>query len=151
MTYEQQRAQLVSQAQEHIKNGNIEEANKIMNQIRSLDTEHEQSATAQANLDALNGTRQSAQVPAQFLNAQGAALTDDGALEPEDMFASMEYRRAFMNYIVKGTPIPDRFTNQAYVTTSSTAGTIVPTTLYQQIAVELSEYGAIYGRVFKTF
>lgn len=151
MTYEQQRAQLVSQAQEHIKNGNIEEANKIMNQIRSLDAEHEQSATAQANLDALNGTRQSAQVPAQFLNAQGATLTDDGALEPDDMFASLEYRKAFMNYIVKGTPIPDKFTNTAYVTTSSTAGTIVPTTLYQQIAVELSDYGEIYGRVFKTF
>ncbi|MBQ1436335.1 MAG: hypothetical protein IIZ07_00210, partial [Ruminococcus sp.] len=125
MTYEQKRAQLVDQAQQHINNGEIKEAEKITNEIKALDAEHEQAATAQANLDALNGTRQNAQVPAQFLNAQGAMLTDDGALEPEDMFASMEYRRAFMNYIVKGTPIPDRFTNQAYVTTSSTAGTIV--------------------------
>ena len=151
MTYEQQRAQLVSQAQEHIKNGNIEEANRIMNQIRSLDAEHDQSTTAQANLDALNGTRQSAQIPAQFLNAQGAALTDDGALEPEDMFASKEYRYAFKNYIQKGTPIPAKFSNTAYTTTSSTAGSIVPTTIYQRIAVELSEYGEIYGSVFKTF
>lgn len=151
MTYEQKRAQLVAQAQEHINNGEIKEAERITNEIKALDAEHEQAATAQANLDALNGTRQSAQVPAKLLSAAGARLTDDGALEPEDMFASLEYRKAFMNFIVKGTPIPDRFTNTAYVTTSSTAGTIVPTTLYQRIAVELSDYGAIYGRVFKTF
>ena len=151
MTYEQKRAQLVAQAQEHINNGEIKEAERITNEIKALDAEHEQAATAQANLDALNGTRQSAQVPTKLLSTSGAMLTDDGALEPEDMYASMEYRKAFMNFIVKGTPIPDRFTNTAYVTTSSTAGTIVPTTLYQRIAVELSDYGAIYGRVFKTF
>lgn len=151
MTYEQKRAQLVAQAQEHINNGEIKEAERITNEIKALDAEHEQAATAQANLDALNGARQSAQAPAKLFSAAGAKLTDDCALEPEDMFASMEYRKAFMNYIVKGTPIPDRFTNTAYVTTSSTAGTIVPTTLYQRIAVELSDYGAIYGRVFKTF
>ena len=151
MTYEQKRAQLVAQAQEHINNGEIKEAERITNEIKTLDAKHEQAATAQANLDALSGTRQSAQTPAKLFSAAGAKLTDDGALEPEDMFASLEYRKAFMNYIVKGAPIPDKFTNTAYVTTSSTAGTIVPTTLYQRIAVELSDYGAIYGRVFKTF
>ena len=57
MTYEEQRAQLVAQAQEHIDNGNIEESKKIMNTIRELDAKHEEQITAQANLDALNGTR----------------------------------------------------------------------------------------------
>ena len=153
MTYEQERAQLVNQAQEHINKGELDEAKKLMNKIRKLDEKHEQESTMQANLDALSGSRQSNSNPAQFLAGAQVKLSGNGAAEneSEDIFASLEYRYAFKNYIQKGTPIPAKFTNTAYTTTSSTAGSIVPTTLYQRIAVELSQYGEIYGSVFKTY
>lgn len=154
MTYEEQRAQLVAQAQEHINNGNIEESKKIMNIIRELDAKHEEQITAQANLDALNGSRQSGTLSAELIDTQGVNLTDGDAPEQNaDMYNSLEYRKAFMNNFLRGTPIPEKFTNTNYTTTSPAStgvGTLVPTTLYEQIIVKLEDYGEIYSRVFKT-
>lgn len=152
MTYEQQRAQLVAQAQEHINNGELDKAKEIMNRINDLDAKHEQTITAQANLDALNGSHLPAANPAQLAGAaQGVLLTDELVTEPaDDMYNTLEYRRAFMQNMLKGTPIPAKFTNTDYTTTSTTAGTIVPTTLYEQIVTKLENSGDIYARVFKT-
>lgn len=153
MTYEQQRAQLVAQAQEHINNGEVDKAKEIMNRINDLDAKHEQTITAQANLDALNGSHLPAANPAQLAGtAQGVLLTDELSAEPaDDMYNTLEYRRAFMQNILTETPIPAKFRNENQTTTSATAGSIVPTTLYQKIVVKLEEYGEIYARVFKTF
>lgn len=153
MTYEQQRAQLVAQAQEHINNGELDQAREVMNKINELDAKHEQTMTAQANLDALNGTRQTAMNPAQLAGAsQGVLLTDEVAPDSaDDMYNTLEYRGAFMQNMLSNTPIPAKFRNENQTTTSTTAGSIVPTTLYQKIVVKLEEYGEIYARVFKTF
>ncbi|MEE0873969.1 MAG: phage major capsid protein [Ruminococcus sp.] len=150
MTYEQQRAQLVAKAQEHINRGELDEAKKLMDQVRDLDAKHEEQLTAQANLDALNGERQVANAAAQLINPQGVQLTDGDPAPTDDMFNTLEYRQAFMNNMLKGTPIPVKFTNTDYTTTSTTAGTIVPTTLYEQIITKLENSGDIYARVFKT-
>lgn len=150
MTYKEKRAQLVAQAQEHIKNGELEQANKLMDDIRTLDAQHEDELTAQANLNALNGEHKPETNPAQFANGQGVQLTDDGALEPVNLLNSTEYRTAFMENFLRNKPIPEKFNNAAGTTTSSGAGTIVPTTLYEQIIVKLENYGDIYSRVFRT-
>jgi HK97 family phage major capsid protein len=151
MTYKEKRAQLVSQAQEHIKNGEIDKANQLMNDIRALDAEHEQEATAQANLDALTETRQAMTNLAPIMSNQGVQLVEGSVEEAtDDMFNTLEYRKAFMNSMVKGTPIPAKFTNTDYTTTATTAGTIVPTTLYEKIVTVLENTGDIFARVFKT-
>ena len=72
-------------------------------------------------------------IVAPLMTAQGVSLIDDGnhaESAEDDMFASLEYRNAFKNYIINGTPIPDKFKNAAETTTSTTAGTTVPTNMY---------------------
>lgn len=150
MTYTEKRAQLMAQAQEAINSGNLEKFNELKAQIEDLDAKEEEKRTAQANLNALNGTHRAAANPAQFASSQGVQLTDGAAVPADDMFNSLEYRQAFMNKLLKDAPIPAKFTNNDYTTTSTTAGTIVPTTLYERIVTKLEEYGDIYARVFKT-
>ncbi len=151
MTYTEKRAQLLAQAQEAINSGNIELFNKLKAQIEELDGKEEARITAQANLDAMNGTRQTAQDAAPLMSPQGVRLTDAAAKAPvSDMFNTLEYREAFMNNMTKGTPIPAKFTNTNYTTTSTTAGTVVPTTLYEKIVAKLENAGEIFARVFKT-
>ena len=122
MTYTEKRAQLMAQAQEAINSGDLEKFNELKAQIEALDAREEEKRTAQANLNALNGTHQAAANPAQFAGTQGVQLTDGAAVPADDMFNSLEYRRAFMNKMLKDTPIPAKFTNTDYTTTSTTAG-----------------------------
>ena len=151
MTYTEKRAQLMAKAQEAINSGDMELFKKLKAEIEKLDADEEARITAQANLDAMNGIRLSAQSPAQFAGTQGVQLTDGGAAAPAtDLFNTVEYRTAFMNNMVHGTPIPAKFTNTDYTTTSTTAGTIVPTTLYEKIVAKLENAGEIFARVFKT-
>ena len=150
MTYTERRAQLMAQAQEAIDSGNLEQFAQLKAQIEDLDRKEEDRRTAQANLDAMNGLRQGGLQPAQIIGGQGVQLNSTHEEPHDDMFNSLEYRRAFMNKVVKGTPIPAKFTNTDYTTTSTTAGTIVPTTLYEQIVTKLENAGEIFARVFKT-
>lgn len=155
MTYEEKRAKLMAQAQTLIDGGNITEANNVMQEIRNLDTEHEQKATASANLAALTNTRQVVTPIAPLVTGQGVLLSDDGdSLKSADengmdMYASLEYRQAFMNQVLYNKPIPEKFSNNA-TTTSQTGSSIVPTTMYEKIITKLEKVGDIYARVFKT-
>ena len=154
MTYEETRNALVAKAQKLIDDGKITDANAVMQEIRDLDAQHEESATAAANLAALSNTRQAVTPVAPLMTGQGVLLTDDGnalisADETDDIYASIEYRNAFKNYIISGTPIPDKFKNAAETTTSTTAGTTVPTNMYERIITKLESYGEIYARIFK--
>lgn len=154
MTYEEKRNALVAKAQKLIDEGKITDANAVMQEIRDLDAQHDESATATANLAALSNTRQAVTPVAPLMTGQGVLLTDDGnaltsADETDDIYASMEYRNAFKNYIISGTPIPDKFKNAAETTTSTTAGTTVPTNMYERIITKLESYGEIYARIFK--
>lgn len=154
MTYEEKRNALVAKAQKLIDEGKITDANAVMQEIRDLDAQHDESATATANLAALSNTRQAVTPVAPLMTGQGVLLTNDGnaltsADETDDIYASMEYRNAFKNYIISGTPIPDKFKNAAETTTSTTAGTTVPTNMYERIITKLESCGEIYARIFK--
>lgn len=149
--YLNKRKSLLAQAQNLINDGKIEESKKVMEEIKTLDNGFEASAKAQANLKALNGSGLGG---SPFNNSSGKpvglqdpAIAEDNAT---DMYATVEYRKAFMDYMMNGTPIPAKFTNASSTTTSSTANTIVPTTTYQKLIVELEKVGAIYARVFKS-
>lgn len=155
MTYEEKRNALVAKAQKLIDEGKITDANAVMQEIRDLDAQHDESATAAANLAALSNTRQAVTPVAPLMTGQGVLLTDDGnaltsADETDDIYASMEYRNAFKNYITSGTPIPGKFINTDQITTSTSAGTTVPTTMYERILTKLENAGDIYARVFKS-
>ena len=71
MTYKEKRSALVAKAQKLIDEGKITDANDVMQEIRDLDAQHEESATAAANLAALSNTMQAVTPIAPLMTGQG--------------------------------------------------------------------------------
>ena len=108
--YEAMRKKLMDEAEGLINEGKIKEADSKMDEVKALDEKWDAIAQAQANFRALNEEPK----PAKAFDQTGSMI-DFGAVitEPENMFDSKEYRIAFMNYVVNGTKIPDKFRNEA--------------------------------------
>lgn len=73
--------------------------------------------------------------------------------EPDtDPYDTPEYRKAFMEYVCRKTPIPAHLLQRgtdAYTYTTDVP-VMIPTTLSTKIIEKLDEYGEIYSRVAKT-
>lgn len=67
----------------------------------------------------------------------------------DDKFGSMEYRKAFMEYCQRGTPIPAEYRQDAF-TSAAEAAAMVPTTIMNEIIKEMKVHGQLYSRVRKT-
>ena len=79
-------------------------------------------------------------------NAKGQERRDS---KTEDMFDSLEYRKAFMGYCKSGDAIPTEFRSDAF-TGIADAAAVIPTTIMNEIIKEMKEYGQIFNRVRKT-
>lgn len=153
MTKEQylaQRKNLVDAAQDYITGGKLEDAASKTKEIESLDASFEAEAKAQANLNALRDNNRIVD-----LAAAGAGRVIDSTIvtaqaETEDMLDSVEYRKAFMANVLKGTAIPAKFTNADANTKTSDVGTVIPTTIMQRIVEKLESTGMILPLVTHT-
>lgn len=67
----------------------------------------------------------------------------------DDKYATMQYRKAFMDYVVRGTAIPTEYRNDA-VTTTTDVGAVIPTTVLNQIVEKLESTGMILALVTRT-
>lgn len=74
----------------------------------------------------------------------------------EDVFSSIGYRKAFMDYVLRGTPIPQQYvqarTEQRadQMTVVSDVSALIPTNLMNRIIEEAQSYGMILPRVTQT-
>lgn len=68
-----------------------------------------------------------------------------------DPFASMEYRRAFMEYAQRGTPIPANLVQRDGIPANTdTLGATIPTTILNEFINEIRvRYGNLYNKVRK--
>ncbi len=145
--YKNKRKELCDEAQNLINSGSIDKANEKMQEIRDLDATFENEAHAQADLKALSGEKIGKGFSSAVNFGNGESIKNE---KPTDVYSSLEYRRAFMNHIVRGKEIPAKFRNANEATLSTDAGVIVPTPIYEQIFFKLDTTGKIYSRVFKT-
>ena len=65
-----------------------------------------------------------------------------------DPYASEEYRRAFMEFVCRGTAIPAEYRNDA-VTTTTDASAVIPTTILHELIKEVKIYGNLFDEVRK--
>ena len=65
-----------------------------------------------------------------------------------DKYDTEEYRKAFMEFVCRGTAIPAEY-RQDQVTTTTDASAVIPTTLLNEIIKELKSYGNLYSAVRK--
>ena len=146
MTKEQylnQRKQLMNEAKSFLDAGDIEKFNAKKKEIEDLDAKYEAAATAQANLAALEGA---CVVPMSMQNLAAAGQPAASA-STADRFDSVEYQTAFMNFSCRREPMPEKFRNEAAVTTSSDVGAVIPTSWGKEIIRNLKERGVIFKQL----
>lgn len=151
MTREQylsQRQQLMNEAKAFLDAGNIAKFNETKAKVEALDQQYEEAATAQASYAALEG---GAVVP-QGLRNLGGGMPQPQGVETgrRDIFASAEYNEAFMNYVCRREPMPERFRNAAASTTAANAGAVIPTTIIREIVRDLKERGVLFQQLRHT-
>lgn len=78
-----------------------------------------------------------------FKGADGAG--DDGG----DKYGSMNYRKAFMQYVCRGTALPKEYRADA-ISTTADVGATIPTTVLNQIVEKLESTGMILALVTRT-
>lgn len=147
--YLNKRQELVDEAQKLIDEGKIEDSNAKMKDVEALDTSFEDQAKAQANLNALNGIRVAATNP--IFDAAGAVIASTSNLPiVDDVYASDDYKKAFMNHVLKGAKIPTQFKNADANTATSDVGEVIPTTTMEKIIEKLESTGMILPLITRT-
>jgi HK97 family phage major capsid protein len=152
--YEAQRKVLIDSAQELLNKGDLGGSKEKQAEVMALDDAFELIGKEQANLNALTNNIQAVQAP--LINMSGISdMVIDKIERPlieapifEDKYASIEYRRAYMENVLRGTPIPAKFNIDTF-TTITEAAALIPTTILEEIIREIKTYGQLYSRVRK--
>lgn len=143
--YETKRKALINEAEALINDGKLEDANGKMDAVTKLDQDFEAAAKASANLRAL------AQPPVPLAGVgEGAVFNPCNQDETADMYDSIEYRKAFMNYVLNGTAIPTKFVNAAATTKTTDVGSVISPTVLNRIVEKMETTGTILPLVTKT-
>lgn len=126
-------------------NAEIEETQE---EINAIEAEEKRQAEAQTALE-----QRSAGVPANATLVNGNTVGSFVAekRDGEDVFATMEYRKAFMAYAQRGEAIPANFVQRdGSPANTSTLGATIPTTVLNEFINEIRKvYGNLYAKVRK--
>lgn len=132
-------------------NAQIQEINEDLDDIReeldAIEAEERAAQPAQAgdpvptNAPEMNGN-----VRGAFQVGSQGTRTEDRS---ENVLESMEYRNAFRNYVVSGTPIPAELRAGDTISTADT-GVMIPMTIMNEVINTVrNRYGNLYSKVRK--
>lgn len=132
-------------------NAQIQEINEDLDDIReeldAIEAEERAAQPAQA------GDPVPANAPEMNDNVRGAFQVGSQGTRTEDrsenVLESMEYRNAFRNYVVSGTPIPAELRAGDAISTADT-GVMIPMTIMNEVINTVrNRYGNLYSKVRK--
>ena len=89
-------------------------------------------------------------VPANAQLVNPITLGQAKAEKRENPMLSMEYREAFRDYVVNGTPIPAEYRNGDAITTNESGAAIPFEVMNRVINTVRKRYGSLYNKVTKT-
>lgn len=144
----------MAEAQGLIDSGDIDGFNAKKAEVEKLDSDFENACTAQANLAALQDNTKITNIQSAGTNITGGTVLDTlestVEAETEDVYNSVEYRKAFMANVVNGTNIPSKFQNADANTKTTDVGAVIPTPVMEKIVEKLEATGMILPLVTRT-
>lgn len=148
--YMLQRNSLMEEAQALINDGKFKEFNDKKAEIESLDNSFEEATRLQANLNALKDNSKISTIAGMNNTVTGTKVLDsmDNTIGNDDILNSIDYRKAFMNNVLTGAPIPQEFKNENTQTTD--LGILIPTVILEKIISKIEASGMILPLVTKT-
>ena len=133
---------------------NRSQASEDINEVRSLGQQitqiNEDIEDIKEELAALGDETRSEQPPVDATLVNGRQVFAQPEARSENPLASMEYRSAFREYAVNGTPIPAELRNGDVISTADTGVAIPFTVMSQVINTVRKRYGNLYNKVRKT-
>ena len=160
---EEQKAKLGQRAQV---TEDITELRSINTELTSLNGEIEELRGIVESMPEDNNSNEEG----EFRSEKGETQNPNGAFNPvatykgaskqeersvEDIYNSVEYRKAFMDYVTKGTPIPDQYKpteemRADSLTVTSDIAAVIPTNILNKVIEEATVQGKILKRVSQT-
>lgn len=148
--YLEMRNGLYNEAEKLINEGKIEEGQAKMQEITDLDNKFDNEATALANLNALKDNVKVTDIQNKSINVPGAQVLDSTNNVTEENFTnSIDYRKAFMNYVITGKKNAT-LQNVDANTKTSDVGVAIPETVLQRIIEKMEATGMILPLVTRT-
>ena len=147
--YLEMRNGLYNEAENLINEGKIDEGNAKMQEIKDLDTKFENEATAMANLNALNKVPTVTNIQKMSKQVEKGSVIDSTSNEKENFTNSIDYRKAFMNYVItgeKGAALKNLDAN----TKTTDVGVAIPETVLSRIVEKMEATGMILPLVTRT-
>lgn len=143
------------------KSENVQEVRSIIGEIEEIDKE---IAELRQQIDALPDdpvaggntppAKGRSQVPAGDVGASGMAqilasfgMQQQRSVEPDDPYGTLEYRKAFMAFAVRGEVKPELRADAQ--TTTSDVSAVIPTTILNEVIKKLEVRGRVWSRVRK--
>lgn len=150
--YMELRNGLYSEAENLINAGSIEDANSKMKEIEDLDKRFENEAISLANLNALKDKTKITSIENDSVTVKNYKVLDsmNAETDVEDITASADYRKAFMNNIIKGEDMPQEFMNIDSNTKTTDVGILIPSTVVEKIVEKIEATGMILPLVNRT-
>jgi HK97 family phage major capsid protein len=149
--YMEKRKGLVNEAQALIDGGKLKEAADKTKEIKALDDKYDAESKAQANLNALSGTPKIVDISTAGKSVAGTTVASTAAPQgPVDVYDSDEYRKAFMDYTLRGKAFPANLRDAAESTKTPDVGAVIPTTIAQRIVEKMESIGMILPLVTHT-
>lgn len=122
-------------------------------QAEIAEAEAEERAAAQADTAEKRSTPPAGASVVNPVSVTGTVIssTQTPDARSNDPFATMEYRRAFMEYAQRGTPIPANLVQRDGIPANTdTLGATIPTTILNEFINEIRvRYGNLYNKVRK--
>lgn len=147
--YLNDRKAMLDQAQALIDEGKMEEFEAKKKEVEDLDAKFENEAKAAANLRALADKAVVTDLSAASVSVSGKPV-ETMSDTVEDIYNSMEYRKAFMNHVIKGEAVPAKFVNADANTKTTDIPAVIPTTVMEKIVEKMESTGMILPLVTRT-
>lgn len=145
--YLEMRSKLLDEAQEAINEGDVKKAKAKNEEVRALDEKWDAIAQARADYEALNKEPK----PVNPFGENNQKVDFSGhAREEDSIYDSVEYRKAFMNYVVNGQTIPEKFRNEDAVTKTTDIGSVIAPTVIRRIIEKMESTGMILPLLTRT-
>ena len=137
--YKNQKDALLKEAEDFLNAGKTEEYQSKADEVRELDAAFDTWKQEQTNLEALKGAPKAPVTdPTNRVDLGGGKQNDE-----------LEYRKQFMAYMLKGTPITMR--NESATTTTTDVGAVIPNTIMNKIVEKVEQSGNILAKITRTY
>lgn len=129
------------------------QASQDVNEVRSINAEvsdlDAEISETQEEIQAIDAAETEARSAAQASAPVNAQIVESFSTREAKTEDDMEYRKAFMAYVQKGTPIPAELRNGEAISTADTGAAIPITVMNEVINTVRKRYGNLYNKVRK--